>query len=95
MKREGLDLSKEVLKVSVGQRTAKPQAVKDADMKKSCHLSGVKSTELSPGSSPAWSDHPQRLADHNFAALWSTEAHSTSYKRFKPSLLQRLSLKDY
>ena len=34
VKRRGLDLSKEVLWVSVGQRVAKSQAIKDADLKK-------------------------------------------------------------
>ena len=65
----GLYLSKEVLWVSVGQRTAKLQAVKVGDLKKSCCLAKVESNASSLGLSPGRWDCPQSLTDSNFASL--------------------------
>ena len=51
--RRGLDLSKEVLWVSVGQRTAKLQAVKVGDQEKFLPLCQSRTTRVhGPGSSP-------------------------------------------
>ena len=63
------DLSKELLCVSVGQRTAKLQIVKVGDLKKSCSSARVEPNEGSPSSSSGQLDHLKSLTDHNFAAL--------------------------
>ena len=91
--RGGLDLSKEVLWGSVGQRAAKIQAVKVGDLKKSCRAAGFEPNAGGPGSSPGGSDHLQSLTGHNFAALLTTEDHSTSFERSKPPLLTQTLFK--
>ena len=65
------------LLVSVGQRAAKPLAVKGQGLKKilppGCTWNTyVRSRQL---------DHPQSLTDSNFTALWAKEAQSTSFER--------------
>ena len=67
--RGGLDISKEVLWASAGQRTAKLKAVKVGDRKKSCGSTGVEPNKRGPGLSPGQLDYPQILTEHNFAAL--------------------------
>ena len=59
--RGGLDLSKEVLWISVGQRIAKLQAVKVGDLKKilPLNLSRIKRRRPGPASSPECLDHSQ------------------------------------
>ena len=84
--RRGLDLSKEVLSVSVGQRTAKAQAFKVGDLQKSCRSARVEPTAGCLGSSPGRWDHAQSLTDHTFASLLLTEKHSTSFERSEPLL---------
>ena len=64
-----LDLSKEVLWVSVDQRTAKLQAVKVGDLKKILPPAGVEPNLDGQGLSPGQWDHSQSLTDPNFAAL--------------------------
>ena len=67
--RRGLDLSKEVLWISVGQRAAKLQAVKFGGLNnKSADLSTTHKTR-GPGSNPGRWDYPESLRDCNLAAL--------------------------
>ena len=83
----GLDLSKKVLWVSVGQSAADQWAVKVGGQKKKyADLFGTGEA----GSN--WVDRqnffwPPTLTARKTAALWLTETHSTSLERFKPSLL--------
>ena len=67
--RRGLDLTKEVLWVSVCQRVAKLQAVILEIVKKFCHLAGVKPHAGGPCLSPGGWNHSKSLTEHNFAAL--------------------------
>ena len=67
--RGGLDLSKEVLWVSVGQKTAKLQVVTVGDLKEILLLGWSQNNWGGLGLSPRQWDHPQSLTDHNFAAL--------------------------
>ena len=52
--------------------------------KKICSSAGVELHAGGPGPTPGWWDHLQSLTDHNFAALWPTDTHSTSMDRSKP-----------
>ena len=68
--RRGLDLSKELLWVSVDYRAGKLQAVNIGEMKKkSAEWPESNHTNAAPGSSPGQLDHFQSLNDRNFAAL--------------------------
>ena len=78
--RKLLDLSKEVLLVSVDQRATKLRSIKLWVW--SCRL-GVKPGPPVCGLTLAESP---TLTAHNFAAIWSTETHSTSLERSKPLL---------
>ena len=55
--------------------------------KKSCPSARGEPKEVGPGSTPGQSDHSVSMTDHNFAALWPTETHNTTFKRSKPLLL--------
>ena len=65
--RGGLVLSKEVLQVSVGHRTAKLQVVEAGNLKKILPLCQSQNKRGQPG--PRRWDHHQSLTDHNFVAL--------------------------
>ena len=67
--KRGLDLSKEVLWVSVGQLAAKLQAVKVKGLKKILPRGPPRTSECGPGSIPGRKDHPPTLtASCNFEA---------------------------
>ena len=59
----------EVLRIAVGQKTAKLQAVKVRHLKKSCYLARVEPNAGGQDSRPARTDDSQSLTDHNIAAL--------------------------
>ena len=83
----GLDLSKEVLWVSVDQRAADLRAVKVEGWS---YCPGIKPGPHSCGSRWAAGQDFFRsptLTACSFAALWPTETHSTSFERSKPRLL--------
>lgn len=58
------------------KRANKLQTVKDRDLKKNLPLGAP--CEGGQGSIFRWLYHPQILMDHNFAAIWPKEIHSTS-----------------
>ena len=73
-----LDITKQVLWVTVGQRAAKLQAVKVGDQKENFFcLDREEPHECLPGLYPGQWNHPQSLKNNNFASLVPTEAHST------------------
>ena len=67
-KYQGLDLSKEVLLVFVGQGAAK-LAVKFGGLKNFSHSVHHTQCACGLGSSPGRLDHPQSLTDRNFVVL--------------------------
>ena len=67
----GLDLSKEVLWVSVGQRAAELLAIKIGGQKKFCQMA-------------KFFFKPLTLTARRSAAPWPTETHSTFFERSKP-----------
>ena len=83
----GLDLSKEVLWVSVGQRAADLRAVKVGDQKKFCWSAHCGRSGFKPGQLAEFFFWPPTLKARRFAALWPTEIHSTLLERSKPILL--------
>ena len=76
--RRGLDLSKEVLWISVFQRTVNLQVVRS---EKKILLLGRSPTKR------RWPGFESCLTDRNFVALLPAENHSTSFERSKPLLL--------
>ena len=85
--KRGLDLSKEVLWVSVGQRAAVLRAVKVEGQKKILPIASVRTRFARAGPIGrifCW--HPTLTAG-SYAVLWPTETHSTSLERSKPLLL--------
>ena len=82
----GLDLSKEVLWVSVGQRAADLRALKVGGQKKFYRLARFEPASPAMGRSAHLFWHPT-LTAHRFDALWPKEIHSTSLERSKPLLL--------
>ena len=85
--RRGLDLSKEVLWIFVGQGTAELWSVKVGGQNKILPISPprakwVRTVPL--GRNFFW---PPTLTAGRSAALWYTETHSTSLERSKPPLL--------
>ena len=85
--KEGLDLSKEVLWVSVGQRAAEPPAIKVRGQKKILPISpawAIRVRTRAIGRICFW---PPTLTARSSAALWPTETHSTSLEISKPPLL--------
>ena len=83
----GLDLSKEVLWVSVGQRAADLRAVKVGGQQIILLISPVRTRFARAGLIGRIFCWPLTLTAHRFAALWPTETHSTSLERSKPPLL--------
>ena len=83
----GLDLSKEVLWVSVGQRAADLRAVKVGGQQIILPISPVRTRFARAGLIGRIFCWPLTLTAHRFAALWPTETHSTSLERSKPPLL--------
>ena len=82
-----LDLSKEVLRVSVGQRAADLRAVKVGGPKKILPISLARVKRVRTGQIGRIFFGPPTLTARKSAALWPTETHSTSLKRSKPRLL--------
>ena len=83
----GLDLSKEVLWVSVGQRATKILALEVGGWKKDMPISPARAVRVRTGAIGRIFFWPPTLTAHRSAALWPTETHSTSLKRSKPPLL--------
>ena len=85
--KRGLDLSKEVLWASVGQRAAELRAVKVGGQQKILPISPARAKRARTwliGRIFCW---PPSLTARSSAALWPTETHSTFLERFKPCLL--------
>ena len=86
----GLDLSKEVLWVSVGQRAAELWAVKVGGQKKILPICPARAIRVRTGPIGRKFFWPPTLTACSSAALWPTETHSTSLERSKPLLLTHL-----
>ena len=82
----GLDLSKEVLWVSVGQRAAVLQAVKVGGQKKILPISPARAIRVRTGPLGRIFFQPPTLTARISAALWPTKTHSTSLEKSKPPL---------
>ena len=85
--KRGLDLSKEVLWVFVGQRTAELPAIKVGGLKKILPSGPVRTRFARAGLIGRTFCWPPNLTARRSAALWPTETHSTSLERSKPPLL--------
>ena len=85
----GLDLSKEVLWVSVGQRAADLRAVKVGGQQKILPIGQVRTRFARNGPIGGYFFLPPTLTACKTAALWPTETHSTSLERSKPLLLTK------
>ena len=83
----GLDLSKEVLWVFVGQRTAELPAIKVGDLKKILPNGPARVIRVRTGPLGRIFFWPPTLMTGSSAALWPIETHSTSLKRSKPPFL--------
>ena len=79
--KKGLDLSKEVLWVSKGQRIAVLRAIKVGDPKKICQLPRFEPALPTLGWLAEYFFLPPTLTAHKTAALWPTQTHSTSLER--------------
>ena len=77
--RRGLDFSKEVLWVSVGQRAAELQAVKLGGQQKILPISQVRARFARTGLISRIFCWPPSLTACSSAALWPKETHSTSF----------------
>ena len=89
----GLDLSKEVLWVSVGQRAADLWAVKVGGKKKILPIGPLRAKWVRTwpiGRIFLW---PPTLTACRSAAFWPTETHSTPLERSKPPLLTQFLFK--
>ena len=82
-----LDLFKEVLWVSVGQRVAELRAVKVGGQKKILLICPVRVKQGRTGLSGRIFFQPPTLKARSSAASWSTEIHTISWKTSKPPLL--------
>ena len=89
----GLDLSKEVLWVSVGQRAAEIRAVKVGGQRKNLPAGPVRTRFACAGLLGRIFFQPPTLTAGRSAALWPTEIHSTSLERSKPPLLTHFPLR--
>ena len=69
----------------------KLKAVKVGGLKKICHSATYTSHAGCLGLTPAQWDHSWRFTDHNFAALWPIETHTTSLERFWINSSQRIN----
>ena len=83
----GLDLSKEVLWVFVGQRTAELPAIKVGGLKKILPSGPVRTRITRGGPFGRIFYKPPTLMAGRSAAIWPTATHSTSLERSKPPLL--------
>ena len=83
----GLDLSKEVLWVSVGLRAAELQAIKVKGQQKILPISPARAKRVRTGPLGRIFCWRPTLTAGRSAALWLTETHSTSLERSKPPLL--------
>ena len=83
----GLDLSKEVLWVFVGQRTAKLPAIKVGGLKKILPNGPARVIRVRTGPLGRIFFKPPTLMAGSSAVLWPTKTHSTSLERSKPPLL--------
>ena len=83
----GLDLFKEALWVSVGQRAAELLAIKVGGQKKILPNGPERVIRVRTGPLGRIFFWPSTLMAGSSAALWPTETHSTSFKRSKPPLL--------
>ena len=84
----GLDLSKEVLWVFVGQRTAELPAIKVGGLKKILPSGPVRTRITRAGPFGRIFFWPPTLMAGSSTALWPTETHSTSLERSKSPLLK-------
>ena len=82
-----LDLSKEVLWVFVGQRTAELPAIKVEDLKKILPKGPARVIRVRTGPLGRIFFKPPTLMAGSSAVLWPTKTHSTSLERSKPPLL--------
>ena len=83
----GLDLSKEVLWVSVGQRAAEQPAIKVGGQKKILPSGPVRTRFACAGPLGRFFSQTPTLMAGSSAAIWPTETRSTSLERSKPPLL--------
>ena len=83
----GLDLSKEVLWVFVGQRTAELPAIKVGGLKKILPNGPARVIRVRTGPLGRIFFKPPTLMAGSSAVLWPTKTHSTSLERSKPPLL--------
>ena len=91
--KRGLDLSKEVLWVSVGQRAAELPAIKVGGLKKILPNGPARVIRVRTGPLGRIFFWPPTLMAGSSAALWPTETHSTSLERSKPPLLTQALFK--
>ena len=89
----GLDLSKEVLRVSVGQRAAEIRAVKVGGQKIILPISLVRTWITRVGPFGRIFFKPPTLMAGSSAVLWPKKTHSTSLERSKPPLLTQTLFK--
>ena len=89
----GLDLSKEVLWVSLGQRAAELWAVKVGGQKKILPIAPVRTRITCAGPFGRIFFKPPTLMAGSSAVLWPTKTHSTSLERSKPPLLTQTLFK--
>ena len=85
--KRGLDLSKEVLWVFVGQRTAELPAIKVGGLKKILPSGPVRTRITRAGPFGRIFFKPPTLMAGSSAAIWSKAIHSTSLERSKSPLL--------
>ena len=83
----GLDLSKEVLWVFLGQRTAELPAIKVGGLKKILPNGPARVIRVRTGPLGRIFFKPPTLMAGSSAVLWPTKTHSTSLERSKPPLL--------
>ena len=91
--KEGLDLSKEVLWVFVGQRTAELPAIKVGGLKKILPSGPVWTRITRAGPFGRIFFKLPTLMAGSSAVLWPTKTHSTSLERSKPPLLTQTLFK--
>ena len=89
----GFDLSKEVLWVFVGQRTAELPAIKVGGLKKILPNGPARVIRVRTGPLGRIFFKPPTLMAGSSAVLWSTKTHSTSLERSKPPLLTQTLFK--
>ena len=91
--KRGLDLSREVLWVSIGQWATDLQAVKVGGQKKILPISPARAIRVRTGAIGRIFFLPPTLTACKTAALWPTETHSTSLERSKSPLLTQSMFK--